>query len=142
MGNWNKELGRNGCDSLSRPGIPFGCRLVMAQRDPAAQRNLPGINLTKGEVAAGGGIMVFACADIAVNRLLNLTLEFFPTYEPRSRIVLMSRVLGRGNGYELRMIHNVRPAVELPGSSRWTALTVTFGILIVSAALLLIALRS
>ena len=114
----------------------------MAQRDPAAQRNLPGINLTKGEVAAGGGIMVFACADIAVNRLLNLTLEFFPTYEPRSRIVLMSRVSGRGNGYELRMIHNVCPAVELPGSSRWNALTVTFGILIVSAALLLIALRS
>jgi hypothetical protein len=55
---------------------------------------------------------------------------------------LMGRVLGRGNGYELRMIHNVRPAVELPGSSRWTALTVTFGILIASAALLLIALRS
>ena len=26
----------------------------------------------------------------------------------------MSRVLGRGNGYELHMIHNVRPAVELP----------------------------
>ena len=54
----------------------------------------------------------------------------------------MSQVLGRGNGYELRMIHNVRPAVELPGSSRWTALTITFGILMVSAALLLIALRS
>ena len=55
----------------------------------------------------------------------------------------MSRALGRGNGYELRMIHNVRPAVELPGSSRWTALTVvTFGILIVSAALLLIVLGS
>ena len=114
----------------------------MAQRDPAAQGNLPGINLTKGEVAAGGGIMVFACADIAVNRLLNLTLEFFPTYEPRSRIVLMSRVLGRGNGYELHMIHSVRPAVELPGSSRWTALTITSGILIVSTALLLIVLRS
>jgi hypothetical protein len=112
----------------------------MAQRDPAAQRNLPGINLTKGEVAAGGGIMVFACADIAVNRLLNLTLEFFPTYEPRSRIVLMSRVLGRGNGYELHMIHSVRPAVELPGSSRWTALTLTFGILITSAALLVFVL--
>ena len=112
----------------------------MAQRDPAAQRNLPGINLTKGEVAAGGGIMIFACADIAVNRLLNLTLEFFPTYEPRSRIVLMSRVLGRGNGYELHMIHSVRPAVELPGSSRWTALTLTFGILITSAALLVFVL--
>jgi hypothetical protein len=76
LGNWNKELGRNGCDSLSRPGIPFGCRLVMAQRDPAAQGNLPGINLTKGEDAAGGRIMDFARADIAVNRLLNLTLQF------------------------------------------------------------------
>ena len=54
----------------------------------------------------------------------------------------MMRVLGGGSGYELRMIHNVRPAVELPGSSRWAALTITFGILIVSAALLLIALRS
>ena len=54
----------------------------------------------------------------------------------------MSRALGRGNGYELRMIHNVRPAVELPGSSKWTVLTITFGILIVSAALLLIVLGS
>ena len=59
----------------------------MAQRDPAAQRNLPGINLTKGEDAAGGRIMAFARADIAVNRLLNLTLEFSRTCEPRSRIV-------------------------------------------------------
>ena len=55
---------------------------------------------------------------------------------------LMGRVLWRGNGYELHMIHNVRPAVEPPGSSRLTALTVTFGILIVSAALLLILLKS
>ena len=54
----------------------------------------------------------------------------------------MSRALGRGNGYELRMIHNVRPAVELPGSSKWTAMKITFGILIVSAALLLIVLGS
>ena len=54
----------------------------------------------------------------------------------------MSRVLGRGNGYQLRMIHNVRPAVELPASSRWTALTITSGILIISTALLLIVLRS
>ena len=54
----------------------------------------------------------------------------------------MGRVLWRGNGYELHMIHNVRPAVEPPGSSRLTALTVTFGILIVSAALLLILLKS
>ena len=53
---------------------------------------------------------------------------------------MMSRVLGRGNGYELHMIHNVRPAVELPGSSRWTALTMTFGILITSAALLVFVL--
>ena len=52
----------------------------------------------------------------------------------------MSRVLGRGNGYELHMIHSVRPAVELPGSSRWTALTLTFGILITSAALLVFVL--
>ena len=86
--------------------------------------------------------MAFARADIAVNRLLNLTLEFLRTCEPRSKDCLMSRGLGRGNGYELRMIHNVRPAVEVPGSSRWTALTITSGILIVSTALLLIVLRS
>jgi hypothetical protein len=59
----------------------------MAQRDPAAQGNLPGINLTKGAAAADGRIMAFARADIAVNRLLNLTLEFLRTCEPRSRIV-------------------------------------------------------
>ena len=52
----------------------------------------------------------------------------------------MSRVLGRGSGYELHMIHSVRPAVELPGSSRWTALTVTFGILIASAVLFIFVL--
>jgi hypothetical protein len=86
--------------------------------------------------------MAFARAAIAVNHLLKLTLEFLRTCEPRSKDCLMSRGLGRGNGHELRMIHNVRPAVELPGSSRWTALTITFGILMVSAALLLIALRS
>ena len=54
----------------------------------------------------------------------------------------MSRVLGRGNGYELHMIRNVRPAVELRGSSRRTALVMICGILIASAALLLIVLRS
>jgi hypothetical protein len=86
--------------------------------------------------------MAFARAAIAVNHLLKLTLEFLRTCEPRSKDCLMSRGLGRGNGYELRMIHNVRPAVELPGSSRWTALTITSGILIVSTALLLIVLRS
>jgi hypothetical protein len=54
----------------------------------------------------------------------------------------MSRALGRGSGYELHMIHNVRPAVELPGSSRRTTLVMICGILIASAALLLILLRS
>jgi len=49
----------------------------------------------------------------------------------------MSRVLGRGGGYELHMIHNVRPAVELPGSLKRTALTMICGILIASAALLI-----
>jgi hypothetical protein len=39
------------------------------------------------------------------------------------------------------MIHNVRPAVELPGSSRRTALVIC-GILIASAVLALIVLRS
>ena len=111
MGSWNKEPGRNGCDSLSRPDITLGCRLVMAQRDPAAQGNLPVINLTKGEAAADAGGMAFARAAIAVNRSLKLTLQFLLRCEPRSRIVLMSRVLGRGNGYELHMIHSVRPAV-------------------------------
>jgi len=54
----------------------------------------------------------------------------------------MMRVLGGGSGYEIHMIHNVRPAVEVPGSSRWTVLVMICGILIASAALLLIALRS
>ena len=54
----------------------------------------------------------------------------------------MSQVLGGGNGYELHMIRNVRPAVELPGSSKRTLLAMICGILIVSAALLLIVLRS
>jgi hypothetical protein len=84
--------------------------------------------------------MAFARAAVAVNHLLKLTLEFLRTREPRSKGCLMSRVLGRGNGYELHMIHSVRPAVELPGSSRWTALTLTFGILITSAALLVFVL--
>jgi hypothetical protein len=54
---------------------------------------------------------------------------------------LMSRGLGGRNDYELHMIHNVRPAVELPGSSRRTALVIC-GILIASAVLALIVLRS
>ena len=49
----------------------------------------------------------------------------------------MSRVLGGGSGYEIHMIHNVRPAVTLPGSSRRTALMMICGILIASAALLI-----
>ncbi len=92
--------------------------------------------------AAGGGKLSSRPFGIAVNSLLKLTLTIF--VETRAALwgYLMTRVLGRGDGYQLRMIHNVRPAVELPGSSRWTALTITFGILMVSAALLLIALRS
>ena len=86
--------------------------------------------------------MAFARAAIAVNHLLKLTLEFLRTCEPRSKDCLLSRGLGRGNGYELRMIHNVRPAVELPGSSRRTALVMICGILIASAVLVLIVLRS
>jgi hypothetical protein len=79
---------------------------------------------------------------IAGNRFLKLTLTILvETRIPRWGS-LMSRVLGRGSGYELHMIHNLRPAVELPGSWRWTALTITSGILIVSAALLVIVLRS
>ena len=54
----------------------------------------------------------------------------------------MSRGLGGRNGYELHMIHNVRPAVELPGSSKRSLLAMICGILIVSAALLLLVLRS
>jgi hypothetical protein len=54
----------------------------------------------------------------------------------------MSRVLGGGNGYEIHMIHNVRPAMALPRSSRRTRLAMICGILIASAALLLIVLRS
>jgi len=56
-------------------------------------------------------------------------------------ITLINRIYGRGSVYELHMIHNVRPAVELPGSRR-TALAMIRGILIASAALLLIMLRS
>jgi hypothetical protein len=59
----------------------------MAQRDPAAQGNLPGINLTKGEDAAGGRIMDFARADIAVNRLLKPNPPILLRFEPRSRII-------------------------------------------------------
>jgi hypothetical protein len=57
-------------------------------------------------------------------------------------ITLINRIYGRGSGYELHMIHNVRPAVELPGSSRGTALVMICCILIASAALLLILLMS
>ena len=54
----------------------------------------------------------------------------------------MMRVLGGGSGYEIHMIHNVRPAVELPGSSRRTALVMICGLLIASAALLIFLLGS
>jgi len=49
--------------------------------------------------------------------------------------------MSRNNGYELHMIRNVRPAVELPGPSRWPALT-ALGVLIVSVALLTFVLGS
>lgn len=52
----------------------------------------------------------------------------------------MNRIYRRADGYALRMIHNVRPAVELPGASMWPALVVTFGILITAAALLVLLL--
>ena len=52
----------------------------------------------------------------------------------------MSRVLGRGSGYELHMIHSVRPAVELPGSSSRIALAMICGILIATAVLLIFVL--
>jgi hypothetical protein len=53
---------------------------------------------------------------------------------------IMNRIYRRSDGYALRMIHNVRPAVELPGASMWPALVVTFGILITAAALLVLLL--
>jgi hypothetical protein len=71
-----KEPGQDDCDPLSRPGIPPRLQVGNGQRDPAAQGNLPGINLTKGEDATAGRIMALARADIAVNRVLNLVLEF------------------------------------------------------------------
>ena len=49
----------------------------------------------------------------------------------------MMRVLGGGSGYEIHMIHNVRPAVELSAPPRWLARTMIFGILIAFAALLI-----
>jgi hypothetical protein len=50
----------------------------------------------------------------------------------------MSQNLGLGTSYQLHMIHNVRPAMELSGPTRWFALTMTsFGVLIASAALLI-----
>ena len=51
----------------------------------------------------------------------------------------MSQKLGLG--YQLHMIHNVRPALELPGSPRRPALTITLGVLIASAALLVLVFR-
>ena len=46
------------------------------------------------------------------------------------------------SGYEFRFIHNVRPFMELPGPSRRPALSIAFGVLIVSAALLIFAFGS
>jgi vacuolar-type H+-ATPase subunit I/STV1 len=53
----------------------------------------------------------------------------------------MSRALGRGSGYELHMIHNVRPAVEFSGSPRRPALIMTLSILIGLATLLIFVLK-
>ena len=105
----------------------------------SAMANMPRSSSTDGSTGCGSRSWL---SPRTVNRFLKLTLTIF--VETRAALwgYLMTRVLGRGDGYQLRMIHNVRPAVELPGSSRWTALTITFGILMVSAALLLIALRS
>jgi hypothetical protein len=79
---------------------------------------------------------------IAVNPLLKLTRTIF--VETRAALWghLMSRVLGRGNGYELHMIHNVRPAIEFSGSPRWPALIMTMSILIGLATLLILLFGS
>ena len=46
--------------------------------------------------------------------------------------------MGLGSGYQLHMIHNVRPALGLSSPTRRFALTMTtFGVLIASAALLI-----
>jgi hypothetical protein len=48
--------------------------------------------------------------------------------------------LGLGSGYQLHMIHNVRPTLYLSGSPRWPALTITLGVMIASGALLIFVL--
>ena len=48
----------------------------------------------------------------------------------------MSRKYRRGNGNDLRFIHNVRPAMELSAPPKWTALMLTAGVAIALAALL------
>ena len=51
--------------------------------------------------------------------------------------MLMSQKFGLDTGYQLHMIHNVRPAMELSSSPRRFALTMTtFGVLTASAAVL------
>jgi hypothetical protein len=53
---------------------------------------------------------------------------------------LVSQKLGLGSGYQLHMIHNVRPTLYLSGPPRWPALTITLGVLIASGALLIFVL--
>lgn len=69
-----------------------------------------------------------------------LSVEWIPPFPGFVGIPFMNRTYRRSDGYALRMIHNVRPAVELPGASMWPALVVTFGILITAAALLVLLL--
>ena len=49
----------------------------------------------------------------------------------------MRRKYRGGKGQNLPFIHNVRPAVELSGPPRWTALMMTAGLLTGLAALLI-----
>jgi len=44
-------------------------------------------------------------------------------------------------GYELHLIHNVRPAVELSDAPRWAALMTIAGVVIALAALLMFVFR-
>ena len=57
--------------------------------------------------------------------------------------MLMSQKFGLDTGYQLHMIHNVRPAIELSGSQRRFALTMmTLGVMAASATLLIFVFGS
>jgi len=53
---------------------------------------------------------------------------------------LTCQKLRLSSGYQLHMIHNVRPTLYLSGSPGWPALTITLGVLIASGALLIFVL--